>query len=175
MISRQKVAASIDRAGALFELCWNTLRHGKAYAKNADGADLIAVQKHLIDAQWMLQTRYIAVTREEQCLIARKATYQPTWFSRRMAQLDKYLKAITSAIGIGKAIGDGYVWIFYRDDVPLIEQHLNHQRQTLLPPGVGGIGERAFVEKLQGLNRHFVLYHDITSFLRMGDVSFISH
>ena len=171
-ISRRKVAASIDRAGALFELCWKTLRSGKAEEKN--GADLIAIQKRLIDAQWILQTQYMAVAKEKQRLIARKATYQPTWFGRRMAQLDRYSKAITSAMGIGKVIGDGYAWIFYRDDVPLIEQHLNRQRQTHLPPGVGGIGERAFVEKLQGLNKHFVLYHGITSFLRMGDVSFIS-
>lgn len=174
MISRRKVAASIDRAGALFELCWKTLRSGKAEEKNADGADLIAVQKHLIDAQWILQTQYMAVAKEQQRLIAGKTTYQPTWFGRRMVQLDRYSKAIKSTIGIGKVIGDGYAWIFYRDDVPLIEQHLNRQRQTHLPPGVGGIGERAFVEKLQGLNKHFVLYHGITSFLRMGDVSFIS-
>ncbi|MGY3695009.1 hypothetical protein ACVIGA_005089 [Bradyrhizobium sp. USDA 3240] len=174
MISRRKIAASIDRAGALFELCWKTLRSGKAEAKNADGADLIVVQKHLIDAQWILQTQYMAVAQEKQRLIAGKTTYQPAWFGRRMAQLDGYSKAIKSGIGIGKVIGDGYAWIFYRDDVPLIEQHLNRQRQTHLPPGVGAIGERAFVEKLQGLNKHFVLYHGITSFLRMGDVSFIS-
>ncbi|MHC4049182.1 hypothetical protein [Bradyrhizobium sp. 25ACV] len=174
MISRREVVASIDRAGARFELCWNTLRRGKIEAKNANGADLLAVQKRLIDAQWILQDQYKAVTQEKQRLIARKVTYQPAWFSRRMAQLDGYLKAITSAMGIGKVIGDGFAWIFYHNDVPLIEQHLYRQRQTLLPPGVGGIGERAFVEKLQGLNRHLVLYHGITSFLRMGDVSFIN-
>jgi hypothetical protein len=79
---------------------------------------------------------------------------------------------LKSEIGSAKVIGDGYAWIFYRNDEDLIDQHLKCQRQINLPPGIGGIGERAFAEKLQGLNGHFVLYHGITSYLRMGDVTF---
>ena len=107
------------------------------------GFDLIAVQNHLIDAQWTLNVQYKAIAQEKQRLIAGKKSYHLTWFRRRMAQLDKYLKAITSTIGIGKVIGDGYAWIFYRDDVALIEQHLSQQRQPHLSLGVGGIGDRA--------------------------------
>jgi hypothetical protein len=73
-----------------------------------------------------------------------------------MAQLDTYLKILKGEIGSAKVIGDGYAWIFYRTDDHLIDEHLKRQRQTNLPPGVGGIGERAFVEKLQGWNRQFV-------------------
>lgn len=175
MISRTKVVAVIDRAGAKFEWCWNAFsKHKEATTDSSIGRDLVAVQNELISAQWMLNVQYRAIVQEKERLIAGKQKYQGTWFSRRMARLDHYLKAIKSAIGIGKTIGDGYAWIFYHHDVHLIEQHFRRQPQTDLPPGVGGIGERAFVEKLQGFNKHFVLYHGITSFLRIGDVSFIN-
>ena len=175
MISRTKVVAVIDRAGAKFEWCWNAFsKHKEATTDSSIGRDLVAVQNELISAQWMLNVQYRAIVQEKERLIAGKQKYQGTWFSRRMARLDHYLKAIKSAIGIGKTIGDGYAWIFYHHDVHLIEQHFRRQPQTNLPPGVGGIGERAFVEKLQGFNKHFVLYHGITSFLRIGDVSFIN-
>jgi|KBSSwiStaDraftv2_1062776.scaffolds.fasta_scaffold278173_1 hypothetical protein len=171
-ISRSTVAATIERAGRLFEVCWNVLKPNKADER--DGSRLIRVQKHIIDGQYILNQQYRSVAREKERLIAGKSTYNAAWFKRRMGQLDGYAKALVRAIGVGKALGDGYAWIFYQNQDDLIRKHLERQRQVFLPPGVGGIGEIAFVDKLQGLNRHFVLYHGITSFLRLGDVSFFS-
>jgi hypothetical protein len=126
----------------------------------------------LIEALWILDSQYRAISNEKTRLIQNKSRYSSSWFARRMGALDGYLKILRSEIGSAKTVGDGYAWIFYQDDDTLIDEHLKRQRQINLPPGVGGIGERAFVEKLQGLNRQFVLYHGITSYLRMGDVTF---
>ena len=40
------------------------------------------------------------------------------------------------------------------------------------PPGIGGRGELAFIDSVY-CETHFILYHGITTFLRLGDISFI--
>lgn len=62
--------------------------------------------------------------------------------------------------------------MFYRNENALVEQHLKLQRQPMLPPGVGGKGERLFLENFQNFGGYLTIYHGITSFLRMGDFSF---
>jgi hypothetical protein len=170
-ISRSRVAATIKRAEAIFQSCFDMLRPGTS--PQTDGAGLLAAQKRLIDGQYILNNQYRALIREKKRLIQAKSKYNPSWFKHRMATLDMYVKTIVSTIGVGKAIADGYAWVFYQDDQSLLNKHLEYEQQTFLPPGVGGIGEIAFVDKLQGFNGHLVLYHGITSFLRMGDVSFL--
>ena len=170
MISRREIASSIDRANVLFERCWSTLDPRDIPTPS----ELIAMQSQLCEAQWILDHRYRAIARERERLIARKGGYKPSWFRRRMAQLDSYARAVVSASGIGKAIGDGFAWLFYQDHPSLVEQHLRQPRQNHMPPRVGAIGERAVFEKVPILSNHLVLYHGITSYLRLGDVSFIS-
>ena len=138
------------------------------------GTQLIQLQVDLIRVLSRLDQLYRKISSEKKNLISNKQKYNYRWFARRMESLDDCLKVVTETIGIAKVIGDGYAWIFYRNDNDLIEKHTKLQRQVLLPPGVGGIGERAFVEKTQGIGRHFILYHGITSYLRLGDISFIN-
>src|SRR5688572_31634327 len=40
------------------------------------------------------------------------------------------------------------------------------------PPGVGGVGEREFVKNFDAPG-HVLIYHATTTFLRIGDVSFV--
>jgi hypothetical protein len=90
-----------------------------------------------------------------------------------MAKLNGYTKAIEEALAIGRALGDGFAWLFYERDPDLIREHFKRQRQKLLPPGVGGMGESVALKKLQGLGGQLLIYHGTTTFLRMGDISFI--
>ncbi|MEZ2127614.1 MULTISPECIES: hypothetical protein [unclassified Sinorhizobium] len=170
MIFQQDVIDAIDAADAEFAWCWECFQ--KLRRHEIEVRDLIDFQVRLIRAFTKLDRAYRAVKAEQGRLIGRKSRYQPSWFGSRMKSLDLYLSAIKQALGIGRSLGDGFAWIFYRDEAALLEEHAQEQRQLLLPPNVGGIGERAFVEKLQGLGGTFVLYHAVTSFLRLGDVSF---
>ena len=54
----------------------------------------------------------------------------------------------------------------------MIEQQ-KHEAIFHTPPGVGGKGELEFIDRFKVLNSNIVLYHGTTSFLRVGDISFI--
>jgi hypothetical protein len=47
------------------------------------------------------------------------------------------------------------------------------QPQLLLPPDLGAAGERILLENLRGVGGKFMLYHGLTSLLRIGDFSFV--
>ena len=174
MISRKLVATSIDDAGEKLDWCWTALQNLKGGKTSENiGADVLSFQSKLIEALWGLDDRYRSIIQEKARLVKRKSEYNSSFFARRMGQLDVYLKAVKGAIGNAKSVGDAFAWLFYANDLDLIEKHLDCQMQAHLPPGVGRIGERAFVEKCQGMNGYFVLYHGISTFLRLGDVSFI--
>ncbi|MCD1267100.1 hypothetical protein B5M44_23875 [Shinella sumterensis] len=170
MISQQDVIKAIDAADVDFSWCWECfwkLRRGEIEPQYF--ADF---QVRLTNAFVKLDRAYRAVKAEQGRLIEKKSHYKAIWFKARMGTLQSYLTAIKEALGIGRSLGDGFAWIFYRDESALLDEHAREQRQFLLPPNVGGLGERAFLEKMQGIGGMLVLYHAITSFLRLGDVSF---
>lgn len=169
-VSVRLLIEGIDKADIHFQWCWEFLR-GAQHQRISQQA-LFDFQVRLTTAFAGLDETYRTIKAEEKRLIGRKSRYDTAWFARRMAQLAQYRAVVVEAIGIGRSLGDGFAWIFYRDEPALLEQHAKHQRQLLLPPGVGGIGERVFIKNLQGLGGQFVIYHGITSFLRLGDVSF---
>ncbi|MDO8380133.1 hypothetical protein [Phenylobacterium sp.] len=147
------------------------LRTGRV--EPSTGESIVRFQLRLFDALSRLERLYFAIKHEQKRLIAAKARYAPKWFSRRMATLDARGKLLRAAVGIGRALGDGFAWFFYERDRNLVAEHLAQERQILLPTGVGGQGERAMLENLQGIGRMLLIYHGTTSFLRMGDVSFV--
>ena len=90
-----------------------------------------------------------------------------------MALLSEYQSAIKVVISLGKRLGDSFAWLFYVSAQDHLLEHGEHERQFLLPPGIGGLGEVTFIERFQVVGGHLVLYHGITTFLRVGDVSYI--
>ncbi len=170
MISQEKVIRAIDEANIELTWCFDALENFRS--NRAEPSVLFEFQACLCKAFNRLDKTYRLIKGEEKTLILTKNKYSPAWFSRRMKKMDTYKKAILQALSIGRSIGDAFAWIFYSAEYALIEVHAKEQRQPLLPPKVGGIGERAFVEKMQGLGGAFIIYHGITSFLRLGDVSF---
>jgi len=170
MISQRDVIEAIDAADVDFSWCWECFR--KLRRGEIELHYFADFQIRLTKAFVKLDATYRAIKTEKDRLIEKKSRFQPSWFSARMGRLDLYLKAIKEALGIARSLGDGFAWIFYRDEDALLEAHAREQRQLLLPPNVGGLGERAFLENMQGFGGMFVLYHAVTSFLRLGDVSF---
>ncbi|TGS18270.1 hypothetical protein EN833_15125 [Mesorhizobium sp. M4B.F.Ca.ET.190.01.1.1] len=172
MISEAKIIEAIDAANSKFIWCWERFQKFKRFEMERE--ELFEFQVKLAKGISHLDHTYRRIKAEQERLIGRKTSYTPAWFARRIAKLDLYLKAIKEAIGIGRGIGDGFAWIFYQAERELLDEHAKEQRQLLLPPAVGGIGELAFIAKMQGLGGTFILYHAITSYLRLGDFSFFN-
>jgi hypothetical protein len=173
-LSRKALRAAIDVAEHEFRWCFEVVTALSKGAKSETiGRSILDFQPRLFDTIADLEKLYRAIKREEKRLIARKGLLNFAWFKRRMATLASYSKALRPVLVIGRAIGDGFAWLFYERDRELIAEHLKHQSQPLLPSDLGGLGERLTVEGVQGLGGYLLIYHGTTTFLRMGDISFI--
>jgi hypothetical protein len=180
VISRADITSVIDEAEGSFRECWNTLsllgsKDSRDGQKDADlSKGLFDFQPTLARTLYDLSEMYRKLHQEKRGIIARKAELTPEWFRHRLALLSEYQGVIKAAISLGKRLGDAFAWIFYVSAQDHLLEHGDHQRQFLLPPGVGGLGEVTFIEGVRAVGGHLVLYHGITSFLRVGDVSYIN-
>lgn len=173
-ISARVVREALDDAEQ--KLAWCTRVVGALSGSNsgeATGEDIVDFQQRLYRIIADLEALYRRIKREEKRLIEAKARYNPTWFATRMAQLSAYSKNLRDGLMLARAVGDGFVWFFYERDLQLVEEHLKLQPQLLLPLDLGGAGERILLENFRGLDGKFILYHGITSLLRIGDFSFV--
>ncbi len=162
--------------GAEQRLAWCTRVVGALSGHKSDeatGEDVFEFQQRLYRIIADLEVLYRRIKREEKRLIGAKARYDSVWFAKRMAQLSAYSKKLRNGLTLARAVGDGFVWFFYERDPQLIEQHLKLQPQLLLPPDLGAAGERILMENLRGVDGKVMLYHGITSLLRIGDFSFV--
>lgn len=85
--------------------------------------------------------------------------------------MSEYQNALTEAIKVGRVIGDSFAWIFYQGERNRLQKHFLHEPIFKIPSGIGGRGELAFVKRFGVFNGHLLIYHGITSFLLIGDVS----
>lgn len=167
-ITISEIRNALDAAETNLERCWSLL----ATKKRENAADILQFQPLLLRTLADAEIVYRKVVQEQKALISRKEKLTSSWFIQRMAKLDQYAKCINIVLGIGRALGDGFAWIFYRDEDALIREHLRLQRQPMLPPGIGGRGERIFLEQFQNSGGNLAIYHGLTTFLRIGDFSF---
>lgn len=173
-VSKALVEAAINNAEPEFEWCLKALAPLGGHGPVEDfGGAIISFQLRLLEAITGLESVYRNIKQEEKRLIAAKARLNELWFRRRMAKLAFYTKALTQVLAIGRAIGDGFAWFFYEAHRDLIDEHLKHQRQPLLPPRIGGLGEKLMLQHLPVIDGKLLLYHGITTFLRIGDFTLI--
>ena len=146
------VSTAIDRAELEFQWCWQQLAALKSNQVRDDFAPaVLSFQPRLLKGLLEVEKVYRSIIEEEQRLITNKKNYNQSWFARRLAKLSSYKRALKDSIGRGKTIGDAFAWVFYKSDQELLAEHLKRPKQLLLPPKTGGMGERAFIERLQGL------------------------
>ncbi|MGZ5435663.1 MAG: hypothetical protein ACXWID_09370 [Pyrinomonadaceae bacterium] len=172
MISRRKVRKIIDYAEAAYCESWRFLTDWKDRKLALSSPSLLRYQPRLAEVIYDLGWMYQSIARERKSLIVRKNDLSPKWFNHRMRILTSYQTAILETVKIGRILGDYFVWIFYQDERQHLRKHFEHQPITQVPSGMGGKGELAFISKFGVLNGHLTLYHGITTFLRIGDVSF---
>jgi hypothetical protein len=173
-ISVSQIKKVVDEAGLHFEWCWQIFSAFKS--GNTDDIDATSIrnfQLRLLDGLELLDGNFKLVKREQRRLVSEKQRYNSHWFRGRMAKLSSFCDSLKETMAVGRAIGDGFAWIFYANERDLVEQHLRSQRQILLPPKIGALGERLTLERLQGFDNKLLIYHGTTTFLRLGDISFV--
>jgi len=175
MFKRLDVHAVIDEATAQFEKCWEFLANLKN-GKRLDDTDvtILQFQPILAEALSKLSSVYRRIAEEKDATIQRKADLAPSWFARRMRFLSSQQDVVRRTLSVGKSIGDGFAWFFYQNNIDHLNEHLKEPEQLLIPSGMGGFAELETVKKIPVAAGHFLLYHGITSILRLGDFSLIS-
>ena len=168
--TRKQVRARIDDADESFRACWQTLTSLKK-AGGLDGLALLDFQPLLASALFKLDDAYRRLVHHRGLLIQKKASYSAARFRQRMRTLAQDVEALCTAMRVGRNLGDAFAWTFYQYDQPSLELHFKNPANPHTPPGTGGRGELEFIKQARppGL---LMLYHGITNFLRIGDVSF---
>jgi hypothetical protein len=175
MLNYKQIDRAISEAEQSFRDCWlklMTLRKGGNDVGEMKSA-LVSFQPTLGTALYKLESLYNAVCKEASGLARRKSDFNPKWLRRRTQTLIGYKHLIQETVDVGKVLGDSFAWIFYKNSHELLRKHHEQQSNPHPPTGTGGRGEIEFVRRMPRLGRHFVLAHSITTFLRLGDVSFI--
>lgn len=163
---------ALDSAELVFRSCWDKL----VILKERTTSEMTSFnpsqfQSDLANALFELDKKYREALQVRNSLLGEKET--PDFLSQiRVLAIEQ--NALSETMAIGRAIGDAFAWLFYCNSQELLAKHLAHPPQRHTPPGLGGLGELGFISSVTS-DTHFVLYHGITTFLRIGDVSFIEH
>jgi hypothetical protein len=174
MISRATIQKLIDDVEAEFRKCWRTLAALKEGTQPKTPVnEILDFQAQLAETLFRLDETYRLICKEKEETIKKKRRLNPDWFRRKMKSLAAYQDVIKIVIGIGRALGDSFAWFFYQRERNLLSKHLRRDRIDHTPPGIGGKGELEFVNRVRHINGKLVLYHGITTFLRIGDFSLI--
>ena len=169
------VCAAIDKAEAELRWCWQALDLKETETPDETvGERLFAFQLRLFDTISTLEDLHHAITRDEKRLVQSKSGLNNEWFKRQMKLYKQYREALVNTTAIGRALGDYFAWIFYEDEHELLAEHRKLPAQRFLPTGVGRAGERTTLDKFQKFNGMLAICHGITTFLRIGDLSFVN-
>lgn len=180
IVARPKLGASTIRSGRAFtqlldnslselSACWTSIRPDPDPAR----MDLFAFQPRLLRTLQRLELEFLALAAQKRNLIRRKERVAPGWFRVRMRLCSERQEALRDAQIVGRAMGDSFAWLLYREEQRLLDEHAAQQFIVPIPTGIGGQGELAFISSQARFAGLFVLHHGITTILRLGDISLI--
>jgi hypothetical protein len=133
---------------------------------------LFSFQCNLADLLYKIEEEFQIVTKIQNDLKKNKNSTEKNEYLLRKNEGEKLKTSLTTLLYIGKSLGDAFVWLFYGDDKEMLESHLKEPEHVhSIPTTLGGRSEIEFIRKLKILNNQFVIYHNITNILRLGDVS----
>jgi hypothetical protein len=170
-IGLREVRKAIDRAESNFRSCWKMLVGLKDRPPNVTPR-LREFQPTLAESLYELEETYRKVVEYRDWLIGRKRGRADVWTIKRLRLLDRYRTALEETMAIGKSIGDAFAWLFYHNSPDILRKHVQRPGTRHFPTGVGGRGEVEFIRHARA-EGHLLLHHSITTFLRVGDVSFV--
>jgi len=173
-ITKEQIKGVIHQAENELLRCWEiiaVLREGRV--ENEVGKSPIDFQPKLARTIFHLTHWYRKLETEKKHRISTKQNYSEEWFAARMKFLSGQQDIVNRTIYIARGVGDAFAWFFYQNDRHYLNEHLAQQEQPHTPPGIGGQGELEFTLRTNNIGGQFVLYHGITSILRLGDVTLI--
>lgn len=170
VISEEEAKREINKAEKILSKSFDRLLALKRADKNFKDY-ILTFQPELAECLYGLMTFYRKLKTEARDIISKKRLYSLEEFSKLMAQNKKFADTVKKAIEMGKRLGDAFVWFFYQGNLSELEKHFNHESTGLFVAGIGGRGEIEFIKNTPVLNGCLVLYHGITSMLRIGDFS----
>lgn len=170
LITKKQFQERINATEAVYRECWGILSDLKT-GNQLESKNFLRFQPLLAKALYEIQIFRKKIHSEKDETIERRAKFpHPKSFAKKMSRLKIYLYLLDEVIGIGKCLGDCFIWPFF-DGNDILDEHAMNERQFHMPTGIGGLGEISFIERAPFFRGCLVLYHGITSFLRMGDVS----
>ena len=172
-VSELEFRKEFDQASTAFDTCWGYLCDIKTATAPVNPESFLDFQPKLASAIAALSCLYARLSEERRGLVARKSKLSQSWLVKRLRLIGSRQEALNFTISIGKCLGDSFAFFFYRNDLQLLCKHLLEPAARHLPTGIGGIGEVEFVKKIKVVGGKMVLYHGITSILRIADVSLI--
>lgn len=170
IITKDIVKEKVISAETILDECFELLLDFK-HRRGDLGNILENFQPKLAECLHNLMQFYHELQQEKKKLISQKEQYNKQEFSAIMSDNASFSKVVRKTIEIGKNLGDAYVWFFFRDNRPELDKHFNHAPTGLFVGGIGGLGELEFIKHTPTLNGSYVLYHGITTMLRIGDFS----
>jgi hypothetical protein len=171
----ESVRYTVDCAEDRFKKCWGTLvslqqdNLPEGQLVNA----LISFQPELGDALFALANLKKILSGEREVTIKEKARHNYAEFRSYLKELRDLQKALEAAIDVGKAIGDAYAWLYYQRERELLHRHFAHEKNPDPATGVGGKAEVEFIRRSPKFGQYILIWHGMTSFLRVGDISMI--
>lgn len=170
LICVETVQAEITKAEKTLRKCFDMLiefRHGRG---DFD-AILNDFQPMLAECLYELMQFYHKLQTEKKQLIGDKHNYNQKEFSALMSSNASYAKVVSQTIQLGKSLGDAFAWFFFRENRPELDKHFDHEATGLYVSGIGGFGELEFIKNNRFIDGLYVIYHGITTMLRIGDFS----
>jgi hypothetical protein len=120
------------------------------------------------DDLWRFQLDLLSLQREIQALIS---DYKVR--SKRDKSTRDVLGELRACRWYSRRLGDSLVWVLFGGDKKLIEPLSRNERIHVTPDGHGSRGMLIAARHQANQGRGFPLIHDITSCLRIGDITFI--
>lgn len=147
-------------------------RHERRKTSISRSKRIFLFQPTLVQALFDIEDIHRLLGKRKRFLISRKPSVNSKWFEREVRSLSQYSGVLTGLTDIGRSVGDAFAWFFYCKSQHMLQRHLRYPASKRMPAGVGGRGELEFLKQVHPPG-HFLLYHGITSFLTIGDVSLI--
>jgi hypothetical protein len=167
MLSSNTFAKRLKDFEATYEKCLKTV--ASLTSGNPSAEDIARFQ--LYHSLLRLTRGYHEIRRERERLIASKDRLTKAWHDKRQRVLAQRQEILMRAIRLGRTLGDAFVWLFYRDDPALLQEHARQTPQSLPPSGDGGEGELALIDAVRFFGDKYILFHGITTMFRLGDAS----
>ena len=137
IISDANITLLIDEAENVYNSCWKTLCCFKQKEIEINVQDLISFQVDLSKVEFKIEKEIINIS---QHINANR--------KNEIIKCEYKKKKLQKCLYIGKALGDAFVWIFYINDIDLLEQHQRQKSNGPSPATKGVFAEISFLEKI---------------------------